>query len=599
MIIRNFWLSILLFLSFTGTLLSQDGFDEKESIRNKQRVNYVFNFTEYISWENIGETFDIAVLGVGESGLLEEFKMASKSRKLKNKPINIKYFATVNDISQVEIVYLHHRQGIDLKSVLPKMYNNHTLLVTENYGYDESMINFIEFGEDFHFTVSTDRIQKAGLLVAPRLLSFSITEQGDWEAVFNRLEEENQLIESQSAELYRLKNLVSEQEELLNSLKGRVISQREELGSQNVAIKRSIDLLNEQSEKIQKQKRELEILQRQVASSNSEKKLLTESLRIQNKEYEDRQRQIGDQNDLISVQEANIRRQKDSLKNQTEQLNSQLSRIERQGYLIFIFISLFLLIILLAFFVRREYKRKRRSEYRVKMQNERLVALNESLDSFVYRVSHDLKAPVVNVQNMVKMLGDYQGDKEMTEKIISNLNLSAKRLETTITDLLELSRVERTTEDQELVDLNDLITNLVKEYSERIGAVNGRIELNLAKSIQCHVSKVELESIFQNLLTNSIKYRSDKRALVIDVETKMNKDTVSIYYSDNGKGIDLDKFEGKLFEMFQRFTSDSSIPGTGVGMYIIKKLVEKNNGKILLSSEPEKGLKYEIIFPKK
>ena len=599
MIFRNICLSVLTILLCNISLFSQDGFDEKESIRNKQRVNYVFNFTEYITWEDVGETFDIAVLGVSESGLIEEFKMASKSRKLKNKPINIQYFNTVNDISQVEIVYVHHRQGVDLNAVLPKMYKNHTLLVSENYGYDESMINFIEFGEEFHFTVSTDRIQKAGLLVAPRLISFSITEQGDWEEVFNRLEEEDKLIESQSAELYRLKNLISEQEQLLNSLKGRVIAQREELGAQNEAIKNSIDLMDEQALEIEQQKRELELLQRQVSSSNTEKKLLSESLRVQNREYEERQRQIGEQNDLITEQEANIKRQNDSLRNQTDQLNSQLDRIERQGYLIFIFVSLFLLILLLAFFVRREYKRKRRSEYRVKIQNERLVALNESLDSFVYRVSHDLKAPVINVQNMVSMLEDYQGDKEMTEQIISNLNLSAKRLESTITDLLELSRVERTSEDQELIDLNELITHLVNEYKERINAVSGKVQLNLAKSIECHVSKVELESIFQNLLTNSIKYRSEKRDLIIDIETQTNKDSVSIHYSDNGKGIDLDKFEGKLFEMFQRFTSDSSIPGTGVGMYIIKKLVEKNNGKIILSSEPEKGLKYEIIFPKK
>lgn len=599
MIFRGWLVPIWSILLFSNHVFSQDGFDQKESIRNKQRVNYVFNFTDYITWEDIGETFDIAVLGVSESGLIEEFKMASKSRKLKERKITIKHYSTVNDIQDAEILYVHQRQGFDLTSVLPKMYENHTLLVTENYGYDESMINFIEFGGEFHFTVSTNRIHNAGLLVAPRLLSFSITQQGDWEVVFNRLKEEEQLVETQSAELYRLKNLISEQQELLNSLKARVIAQREELGDQNVAIKNSIKLLDEQSAEISAQKRELEILQRQVVSSNHEKVLLSESLKVQNREYEERQNQIGQQTELISKQEINIQRQKDSLKQQQEQLNSQFDRIERQGYLIFIFVSLFLLIVLLAFFVRREYKRKRRSEYRVKLQNERLVALNESLDSFVYRVSHDLKAPVVNVQNMVNMLEEYNGDREMTEKIISNLNLSAKRLETTITDLLELSRIERAQEDHELVELNELIFNLISEYNDRITEVGGKADLNLSKAIQCHVSKVELESIFQNLLTNSIKYRSPERDLLIQISTFQQKDSVTIEYADNGKGIDLEKFEGKLFEMFQRFTNDNSIPGTGVGMYIIKKLVEKNNGKVTISSELNQGLKYKIVFPKK
>ena len=106
-------------------------------------------------------------------------------------------------------------------------------------------------------------------------------------------------------------------------------------------------------------------------------------------------------------------------------------------------------------------------------------------------------------------------------------------------------------------------------------------------------------SVLQNLLTNSIKYRRLDVPLVIKVATYDENGTMKVDYRDNGQGIDLKQFEGKLFSMFQRFTSDQSISGTGVGMYIIKRLIDKNNGKVKLESEPNKGLRYLITLPSK
>ena len=109
--------------------------------------------------------------------------------------------------------------------------------------------------------------------------------------------------------------------------------------------------------------------------------------------------------------------------------------------------------------------------------------------------------------------------------------------------------------------------------------------------------RTEIVSIFQNLITNSIKYRKRDQQLEIAVSSQQQNNRLEICFSDNGQGIDLKEFEGKLFGMFQRFTADSGISGTGVGMYIIKKLVDKNNGNIALKSEPNKGLAYRIELP--
>ncbi|XP_020908914.2 uncharacterized protein LOC110246868, partial [Exaiptasia diaphana] len=247
---------------------------------------------------------------------------------------------------------------------------------------------------------------------------------------------------------------------------------------------------------------------------------------------------------------------------------------------------LLVVIAVLAYFAFREYRRKKKSERHVKHQNERLVALNDSLDSFVYRVSHDLKSPVINVKNMISMLKEYQTDDQdpLVPEIIKNLDLSSHRLETTITDLLELSRIERVEEEKEKVNIREVFHEILPEYQEQIQRIGGEVVESFNGGEIFYGSKAEMNSILQNLLTNSIKYRSENRALRIEIGTKPDKEKMmQMTFADNGQGLDLKQFEGKLFGMFQRFTSDTSISGTGVGMYIIKKLVDKNKGKIVLT----------------
>lgn len=596
----NIWLFVLFIVP--TFVMGQAGFDEKENIRNKQRVNYVYNFTDYITWEHLedADVFRIGVLGDDEVNLVREFNLAAQKKEIKELPVEIIHFKTLNEVRPTEILYLNSRQEIDLNRLFPTLYQNHTLLVSENYPFGQSMIDFIEFGQEFHFNVSEPKINRAGLLISPQLLQFSIQQQKDWEELYNRLQEEKETIADRVSEVESLSKQIKIQTNRINSQREQIRTQQREIRGQKVEMEKRQEALAMSIERVEEQKKQLRRLLHEIEQKNERSSDLAVRLGDQQELLNERQAELEKQHDTIAHQLSRINDQKADIVNQEEVLDTQLAKIQRQGYLIYIFSALLVLIAILAYFAFREYRRKKRSERHVKHQNERLVALNDSLDSFVYRVSHDLKSPVINVKNMISMLKEYQTDDQdpLVPEIIKNLDLSSHRLETTITDLLELSRIERVEEEKEKVNIREVFHEILPEYKEQIERIGGEVVESFEGGEIFYGSKAEMNSILQNLLTNSIKYRSENRVLRIEIGTKLDKEKMTrMTFADNGQGLDLKQFEGKLFGMFQRFTSDTSISGTGVGMYIIKKLVDKNKGKIVLTSEPDNGLKYSIWLP--
>ncbi|MCH2223184.1 MAG: YfiR/HmsC family protein [Crocinitomicaceae bacterium] len=594
---------LIVFTVILGAIRAQTGFNEKESIRNKQRVIYIYNFTDYITWPSIheDETFRIGVLGSGYEGLVNEFNKTSKQKKVKDKEVKTIHYQRVEDVENVHILYVHEGSNIDLQLILPKMYANHTLLVSENYRFHESMINFIEFDNEFHFNVSEEKIKRAGLVVLPRLLNFSIVKQKDWEAVFERLESEKKVIENYIGELEGLSEKIEKQNSRLNAQNEQLIHQREEIKAQKEKLKEGQEELIMRMREVRLQRRQLDKLLYEIKEKNTQKDSLSVQLKLQDISYFERKAELKNQSNMILSQMSRIEKQERALAESDIVLDSRLKKIREQYNVIYGFLALFVLIVVITFFAYREYKRKRRSERRVKEQNVKLIALNDSLDSFVYRVSHDLKSPVINIKNMIGMLKEYQvnDDSSMVPEIMKNMDLSANRLEDTIMDLLELSRIEKIVEKKEEIKIEDVFLEMLPEFKSALEDVNCELDIEFKNGGNIYGAKVELVSIIQNLLTNSIKYRSKERRLKISVGSYYVKDRTVFIFEDNGKGLDLKEFDGKIFQMFQRFTEDKSISGTGVGMYIIKKLVNNNNGDIVLQGGPNIGLKYEISLPRK
>jgi signal transduction histidine kinase len=191
-----------------------------------------------------------------------------------------------------------------------------------------------------------------------------------------------------------------------------------------------------------------------------------------------------------------------------------------------------------------------------------LAAKNEELDSFVYRVSHDLKSPIVTIDGFVGALREDFGDvlPEEGKKYLRYISDAARKMELLIKDLLDLSRIDRVTRKK---------TDLPVVYGER---------RRLGRAVD-------------NLLTNAIKYiGKENPSPRIDVGVEEQDGQKVFFVRDNGIGIEKRDFD-KIFQVFQRLPSakKQAREGTGVGLTIVKRIIEHHGGKIWLISEPGKG----------
>ncbi len=229
--------------------------------------------------------------------------------------------------------------------------------------------------------------------------------------------------------------------------------------------------------------------------------------------------------------------------------------------------------------------------------NNELQLKNDSLDSLVYRVSHDLKAPIINIQSL---LGIIKGRVTTTSDplVSQSLEMADKatlKLQTTIIDLLEVARIEkRLLAEKEWLSIFEVISGVLEDNQQQINQTETMFDIELSAANELYFSKNNLSSILANLISNAIKYSSPDRDSKVKIHSKKQANSVVLVIEDNGIGMDLKKHEGNLFQMFKRF--HDHVEGTGVGMYIVKKLMEDNDGSIELESEVNVGTKLTLYF---
>ena len=237
------------------------------------------------------------------------------------------------------------------------------------------------------------------------------------------------------------------------------------------------------------------------------------------------------------------------------------------------------------------------------LSNKRLESTIESLDAFSYRLTHDLRAPTINVDSMLKLLGntiDIETESD-TKTIYNHAYASTSKLLETIDAFLELAKAERLgVQNPEECSILEIINETKEKLKQSIADNDAKIILEFDTECTVLMVKEDLESVFLNLISNAIKYRSKERTpkITIRVNSK-GRNLNEIIIFDNGAGIDLIAQKNKIFKMFSRFHVDSSIPGTGIGLYLVKKLIDKNGGQIKIESKIDKGTIFTITLAAK
>ena len=226
--------------------------------------------------------------------------------------------------------------------------------------------------------------------------------------------------------------------------------------------------------------------------------------------------------------------------------------------------------------------------------NQDLQEANTSLDAFVHIAAHDLKGPVGNLQGLLEV---YNEDAPDHAQIMRLLSQEVNRLEGTVSGLLEVLRSQHTAvPTTEEVNLAAAYARVSTSLADYLRTQNGHIITHFpedAATVTC--PPAYLESILKNLLHNALKYRAPDRSPLVHLSSARRGEFVVLTVADNGVGIDLTRNKNRLFSPFTRLTPQGE--GAGLGLYMVRNLVQQQGGNIEVSSKPDVGTTFTVLLP--
>ncbi|MFZ4784474.1 MAG: sensor histidine kinase, partial [Flavobacteriales bacterium] len=236
----------------------------------------------------------------------------------------------------------------------------------------------------------------------------------------------------------------------------------------------------------------------------------------------------------------------------------------------------------------------KRSEHSILAKNEELKKINAELDNFVYRVSHDLRSPLLAIKGLIGLIF---GTENLTEEVIEYLKLaesSVGRLDSTIQEILEYSRNSRLEVLYEEVDMKQKVDTIIRDLQFADKKIT--FEESFPENTVIVTDRTRMRVLLKNLIGNAVKYqREDEPNHWVKVSMKYVDNEIVISVADNGEGIH-ERSLPKIFDMFYRGTTSSI--GTGLGLYICKEVLNNLKGSIQVESAVGVGTTMTVRLPK-
>ena len=240
----------------------------------------------------------------------------------------------------------------------------------------------------------------------------------------------------------------------------------------------------------------------------------------------------------------------------------------------------------------------RELDERVKLRTRELEAANRELETFTYSVSHDLKAPLRGIDGYSRLLIEDHLDQLDDEgrQFLHNVRRGVEQMNQLIEDLLAYSRMERRGMQHVEVELRRSVDAALDERRDELSGrhVEIRVEMD---TLTARADPEGLALVFRNLLDNALKFTRDRQQPVIEISGRLSDEAIIIAVRDNGIGFDM-RFHDRIFDIFQRLQRTEEYPGTGVGLAIVRKAVQRMRGRVWAESSPGQGARFFVELPR-
>ncbi|MDQ4140727.1 MAG: PAS domain S-box protein [Bacteroidota bacterium] len=244
--------------------------------------------------------------------------------------------------------------------------------------------------------------------------------------------------------------------------------------------------------------------------------------------------------------------------------------------------------------ITRDLTERRRNED-LMQKNKELARINNDLDNFVYSASHDLKSPIVNLEGLLYALTEELGpQQDRLQDILDLMHGSITTLKQIITDLGEVTKIQQEKENSESVNLTGLIEEVKDSLRDLIYTSKAEIKVTSLEFENLKYSRKNLRSILFNLISNAIKYADPQRTPEIIIKTYFsNTGEYVLSVADNGLGISNNQID-KIFTIYKRV--HTHVEGSGLGLYLVKKILDNSGDRIEVESEVGKGSEFQVYF---
>jgi light-regulated signal transduction histidine kinase (bacteriophytochrome) len=225
-----------------------------------------------------------------------------------------------------------------------------------------------------------------------------------------------------------------------------------------------------------------------------------------------------------------------------------------------------------------------------------LEMANHDLESFTFSVSHDLRAPLRAIMGFCEIYLETYGDVVPVagREILARVTTGAVRMDRLIEDLLRFCRSSRQPMEKRRVQLDHIVHAVLADLRQKY--IDRPVELHIGALPDCEGDPSLLEQVFVNLLSNAFKFTYGRNPAVIEIEATEADGEMLIRVSDNGAGFNM-QYVDKLFGVFQRLHSPHEFEGTGVGLSIVKRIIQRHGGRIWAEGEPDRGATFFFTLP--